>query len=84
MSPVPKTTIRIPHRNPTPEPVDTPNDLGEVSWPAFTWDEQNIFYVSNTSISVIQDWRQRDYAFWREYLDYVTGDAPIPLSGNGG
>ncbi len=59
--------------------MDAPNDIGEVTWPSFTFNETNLLYVLNTSVEVIQEYRQQEYAFWSEYIRYVAGDAPIPI-----
>ncbi len=68
-------------RDPTPEPVDAPNDLGEHIWDPYTFENTNYFYISNITVYQDQQYRQRDYAFWDEYMRYVAGDAfPIIMN----
>ncbi len=75
------THIQIFLRNPTPEPVDAPNDLGEHIWDPYTFENTNYFYISNITVYQDQQYRQRDYAFWNEYMRYVAGDAfPIIMN----
>ena len=56
--------------NPTPQPV--PNPLGGTTvWPQFSWEDMNVLKIQNTSISLVEEWEQKDYAFWTEYVTFI-------------
>ena len=57
-------------RNPTPSPVDNPDGI-PVTWEPYTDSEYNYLLFSNDMIEMRRDYRQQDYAFWREYLPYL-------------
>jgi len=57
--------------NPTPEPVAAP-DGSQTEWKKFTADDQNYLYINNT-MEYRKDYNQQNFAFWREYMGYITG-----------
>lgn len=60
--------------NPTPIPVEAPNDLGEHIWERYSLEDMNFLYISNTSVLVDREYRQKDVAFWTQYtLPYILG-----------
>ena len=57
-------------RNPTPNPVQGPNN--EVIWPKFDAAAEALTYllIQETS-AALRDYRQPEYAFWTEYINYL-------------
>ena len=56
--------------NPTPEPVLGPDNT-EVVWSAFSNEQLNYLHME-AEPEVKQNYRQKDYAFWTEYIDYLV------------
>ena len=57
--------------NPTPVPVEDP--LGNfTTWTPFSSNDMAYLFVSNTTVEVRKEHRQRDYAYWRHYMPYLT------------
>ncbi len=54
--------------------MDAPNDLGPVTWEPFVFDDMNYLYINNESVVVGKEYRQKDYAFWTEYIAYIIRD----------
>lgn len=60
------------YNDPTPEPVKAPFNDTMTTWDRFSWDDGLKVLWLDAEISTLTDYRQRDYAFWREYLSYIT------------
>ena len=59
--------------NPTPDPVNNPLG-GSTLWPEFTYEAMDIQFFGPDSIKTMTEYRQKDYAFWGEYLINIAGD----------
>ena len=57
--------------DPTPEPVEAPQGFGPVTWPALTEDELNYFWIHIDDVEPRINYRQKEMAFWREYMSYL-------------
>ena len=58
--------------DPTPQPVDAPLGHGPISWPALTADELNFLWIHRDDVEARINYRQKEAAFWREYMVYVV------------
>ena len=58
--------------NPTPEPVEAPLGHGPITWPALTEDELNFIWIHLDDVETRINYRQKEAAFWREYMSYVV------------
>lgn len=57
--------------DPTPEPVPAP-DGGQTTWEKFSLEKLNYLDINNT-VELKQDYNQQNFAFWRDYISYITG-----------
>ncbi|ELU08147.1 hypothetical protein CAPTEDRAFT_226317 [Capitella teleta] len=64
--------------DPTPEPVEAPEGNDPTTWLKFSEGEYN-YLETDWDIELKQDYRQRDYVFWEQYLSYIV-DKPIRFS----
>ena len=68
-------------RNPTPEAVG-PEDGAKVIWPPLTRD--NLTYTLLSRVPEVKvNYRQKDYAFWTEYLNYIVFGTDFAARKNG-
>jgi carboxylesterase type B len=63
--------------NPTPEPVPAPGSNEPTTWPKFT-EEGREYLDVDEDIQILENYRPRNMAFWREYMPYLSG---IPSNG---
>ena len=70
-------------RNPTPTPVERPFGAGPITWDAFG---SELNYISMyRDVAMEREYRQKNHAFWTEYMTYVSKIDPIPdTRGNSG
>ena len=68
-------------RTPTPEPIG-PGDKSTISWQPFNQNNLTFAYLSSDP-EVKIDYRQKDYAYWREYLRYITHGETFFLEAEG-
>merc|ERR1712150_139167 len=60
--------------NPTSSPVMKPDDSGEaMEWPAYQTNEGMPYVDIGPSVDLKRNYRQKYFAFWQEYLPYITG-----------
>ena len=64
-------------RNPTPQPVETPFGGGPITWEAFGSEMKYINMYREVSIQ--KEYRQKNHAFWNEYLPYVSKVGLLPI-----
>lgn len=56
--------------NPTPVPVEDP--LGNfTTWTPFSAEDMAYLFVSNTTVEIRKEYRQKDFAYWRHYMPYI-------------
>jgi len=67
--------------NPTPTPVKAPFNDTLTTWPKYSLDDNLKSIWLDTEISTRELYRQSDYAFFTDYLPYVS-QKPIVRSGN--
>jgi carboxylesterase type B len=58
--------------NPTPTPVKAPFNDTMTSWPRFSANDNHKVLYLDSEISVVENYRHQEYAFFTEYLRYVT------------
>ena len=58
--------------NPTPEPVDAPQGYGPITWPQLTENELNYMWIHLDDVEPRINFRQKEMAFWREYMSYIV------------
>ena len=63
-------------RNPTPSPVPVPGGRPAITWEAYTQDTYNYLHIGNNEVKMEENRRERNNAFWREYMTYVSKTPP--------
>lgn len=58
-------------RNPTPDPVQPPNEFESASWPEFRNEQLNYMYIGPDACESREDYRQHEFAFWTQYMNWV-------------
>jgi len=58
--------------DPTPTPVKSPFNDTMTTWPRFSHDDNHKILFMDSEISVVENYRQQQYAFFIEYISYVS------------
>jgi len=58
--------------NPTPTPVKAPFNDTMTTWPRFSADDNHKVMFFDNEISFVENFRQQDFSFFTNYLEYVT------------
>jgi len=67
--------------DPTPTPVKSPFNNTLTTWPKFTPNDNLKVLDLDGEIRILENYRQKDYAFWTKYLSYAA-KRPVKKEGN--
>jgi len=67
--------------NPTPSPVRAPFNDTLTTWPLYSIDDNLKSIYLNAEITIQELYRQSEYAFFTDYLSYIT-QRPVKSNGN--
>jgi hypothetical protein len=59
--------------NPTPTPVKTPFNDTSTTWPRYRAEDNHKALYFDTEVYIVENYRQQQYAFFTDYLGYVSG-----------
>jgi hypothetical protein len=65
--------------DPTPEPVSAPNGGPAVKWLPSIEEHLHYMYVGSDHVSLGEDYRQHEYAFWHSYLNGMVYNNEWPF-----